>query len=658
MVETLECVQLLIEFIEAHHGKHNQSIESCLLPSGKEDPPKAYIRRRVLSESPHSDRRAYAFRVPSPPLNGSPESQEKDRRGFTTNTLPTIRAASDYPSIPSQNPFFPSHNPRRRSFDERDTRPRTPQSLYPRVDTGYLSHPDGDDYSLPGGDPSQGLMRWKSEIAPGFKVAAPATFKTPPNSTFGSSLTSSTRVLGKQGYQYRGLQDQEFRLVRIFPERKTMIKCEISHASLGDPPRYVAISYAWGDAGDTRKIELEGSLIPISVSLYGALEALRQKYESVLVWADALCIDQHNRDERTQQVRLMTGIYSTAESVAIWLGPEADDSALAIDLLRTVANQADSPQKVSRLISSQVGKPDLAAVVSLFERDYWKRLWVVQEIFNARSITVYCGSTKHQWAVYQRASDAFSRHRGDLDYYFPVGRRGSRTQIISQNQFSYSQALVYQGPGSLPDLKSYMILQEGSLLEVLRACRRKITSDAKDKLYAILGVLPEETREEFRADYSLSVKDVYTEVVDYLLKTTERIDVICDAIHFPVHTSSANLPSFVPDWSHIPQTAAMGHKYNFSAAGTTKANCRFLDERLNKLEISAIYLDTIRTSGISVGTLCTLADYLMAFMHWMALLLAILDDKTEEYSLKVEKDFSGRYVWIRFQRTGIDRTSG
>lgn len=595
----------------------------------------------MSSESPPPARRTYAFRVPSPPLNRRPEGQRKDPRGFSNNTLPTIRGVSDYqrvPLNPPQSPSPPLHDPRRRSFDDRDTRPRTPQSLYPRVDTGYLSPPDGVDYSSSGGDRPQGLKRWKSERTPGPRAATPTASITPPNSTFRSSLASSPGVLGDQGYQYRALQDLEFRLVRVFPERKTMIKCEIIHASLEKPPRYVAISYAWGDAGNTRKIELEGSLIPVGVSLYGALEALRQKVESVLVWVDALCIDQHNRDERTQQVRLMTDIYSTAESVAIWLGPEADDSALAIDLLRAVADQADSPEKASRLIS-RVGKPDLAAVVSLFERDYWRRLWVVQEIFNARSITVHCGSTKLQWAVYQRASDAFSRHRADLDYYFPVGRRDSRRHTISPNQFSYSQVLVYQGPGSLPDLRSYMGLGEGSLLEVLRACRRKLASDAKDKLYGIIGVLPEETRKEFRANYSLSVKDVYTEVVDYLLKTTERLDVICDAIHFPVHTGSANLPSYVPDWSHIPQTAAMGHKYNFSAAGTTKANCRFLDERLNKLEISAIYLDTISINGISVGTLCTLADYLMAFLHWMALLLASLDNKTEEYSLKVQKDF-------------------
>ena len=102
-------------------------------------------------------------------------------------------------------------------------------------------------------------------------------------STFRSSLASLPGALGHQGYQYKMLQDLEFRLVKVFPERKTMIKCEIIHASLEDPPRYVAISYAWGDAGNTRKIELEGSLIPVGVSLYGALEALRQKVESVLI---------------------------------------------------------------------------------------------------------------------------------------------------------------------------------------------------------------------------------------------------------------------------------------------------------------------------------------------------------------------------------------
>jgi hypothetical protein len=65
----------------------------------------------------------------------------------------------------------------------------------------------------------------------------------------------------------------------------------------------------------------------------------------------------------------------------------------------------------------------------------------------------------------------------------------------------------------------------------------------------------------------------------------------------------------------------MGFKYGFSASGDSKAMYKFRDERLNKLEISAIELDVVKNKGMVVGTLCVLGDYLMAFLHWRALLL-------------------------------------
>lgn len=105
-------------------------------------------------------------------------------------------------------------------------------------------------------------------------------------------------------------------------------------------------------------------------------------------------MNQNDRDERTQKVRLMTNIYSTAELVAIWLGPEEDDSALTIRLLRNLTDQANLLEGASRLLSSLVGERGLAAVASIFAKDYWRRLWIVQEILNVTSITVYYGSSK------------------------------------------------------------------------------------------------------------------------------------------------------------------------------------------------------------------------------------------------------------------------
>ncbi|CAG9978005.1 unnamed protein product [Clonostachys byssicola] len=417
-----------------------------------------------------------------------------------------------------------------------------------------------------------------------------------------------------------------------------MIKCEIIHVLLEELPRYVAISYAWGDPGDTCKIDIGGNSIPISVSLHGALQALRQKNEPVLVWADALCIDQGNRDERTEQIQLMPTIYSNADSVAVWLGAEGDGSAKAVDFIHRLSGQAQYPKQVSQLLASGMSNGDLAGVVSLFSRDYWRRLWVVQELLNAKKVIVYCGSIELPWRSYQLASNLFFEYRHELA--FQSIQMNRNRLAISPDQFSYDQVLIYQGPASLPDLRSYIGNVERAFLDILRACRRKLASDPRDKIFGILGILPEEVRNEFPPDYNMSTKDLYTQVVEFLIKTTMRLDVICEAVHFPVHTSSTDLPSFIPDWSHAPQTTPMGHKYKFSAAGSTEARCKLLDQRLNKLEIEAIPLDSVKIKGVAVGTLCNLGDYLMAFLHWRALLLGEVGHEKDEYIRGAEEDFA------------------
>jgi hypothetical protein len=76
--------------------------------------------------------------------------------------------------------------------------------------------------------------------------------------------------------------------------------------------------------------------------------------------------------------------------------------------------------------------------------------------------------------------------------------------------------------------------------------------------------------------------------------------------------------------SHIPAVSGLGPTLGFHASdgsnGPTKAQYRFVDKR-RKLEISAIKLDTIKSTGIAVGTFCESQDYLNAFLHWRAMLL-------------------------------------
>lgn len=453
---------------------------------------------------------------------------------------------------------------------------------------------------------------------------------------FTKSTTSGSRAVRVDNYRYDPLDQTQIRLVKIQAEKGWKVKCEVFSVSLEHTPMsYIAVSYAWGDLDQKSEIILEREIIDdagrttvertphrVTASLHGALEAVREKDCDVWVWVDALCINQNDIAERTRQVQLMTDIYSKAESVAIWLGPEDDDSEIALDVLKDLHTSEAARTRLMRLISSNSGGAELRSIVALFERHYWDRLWVVQEVFNARSKTVFCGSAKMPWEAVEVASKMFFDNRELLDRHLAGRDRRSKRGSVALSNFTSSQVLVYQGPSSLPDVETLMKLKN-PLLEIMRACRRKLTAKPQDKVFGILGVLPEETRIEFIVDYNLSVKEVYISVVDFVLSTSRQLDIIRESIHFPMHTGSAGLPTWCPDWSHIPETKSLGRSYGypeFRASGDRHAIYKPADEH-RKLEISAIELGTVRERGVAVGTLTTLADHLMAFLHWRAILL-------------------------------------
>lgn len=85
----------------------------------------------------------------------------------------------------------------------------------------------------------------------------------------------------------------------------------------------------------------------------------------------ALCINQKDIPERNQQIKLMSQIYGTAE-VVVWLCPEADESNLAFKALNHPIK--DDPNML------QTTEQEFAAFIRLLNRDYFERMWIIQEI--------------------------------------------------------------------------------------------------------------------------------------------------------------------------------------------------------------------------------------------------------------------------------------
>jgi hypothetical protein len=157
------------------------------------------------------------------------------------------------------------------------------------------------------------------------------------------------------------------RLLRLFPSKdeRAPICCQLLDYSLrGFGKRghqYECLSYCWGSPEKPCSIDIDGVSLPITESLNGALLQLRDHTLERHLWVDAVCINQEDIPEKEEQIQMMAKIYSQARQVVVWLGPGADDSDHAIELIRLAG-----AGRITRLsgVESSGGHTDQSSVVS------------------------------------------------------------------------------------------------------------------------------------------------------------------------------------------------------------------------------------------------------------------------------------------------------
>ena len=165
---------------------------------------------------------------------------------------------------------------------------------------------------------------------------------------------------------------------------------------------YNALSYVWGDASDLTTMLCDGLLFHITRNLHDALSQIRLNRHEILLWVDAVCINQANEVEKTAQVRLMTRIYGRAELVLIWLGEELATDRDGLQLMRKVEEVLGEPTFDRKTFGTMyldleaLGLPDMfdpcwATLVKILTRRWFTRMWTIQGLVVARQAVFLCG---------------------------------------------------------------------------------------------------------------------------------------------------------------------------------------------------------------------------------------------------------------------------
>lgn len=129
-------------------------------------------------------------------------------------------------------------------------------------------------------------------------------------------------------YQYHPLTEQgTIRLLKLesSDDTATAVRASLDVAELENAPEFEALSYCWGvRSKDEPKIHIDGQSLSVTKDLHSALLRLRQREKPI--WIDAICINQEDTTERTQQVRQMHRIYGSASLVIVWLGEASPEN--------------------------------------------------------------------------------------------------------------------------------------------------------------------------------------------------------------------------------------------------------------------------------------------------------------------------------------------
>lgn len=291
--------------------------------------------------------------------------------------------------------------------------------------------------------------------------------------------------------------------------------------NLHDDLAYTALSYVWGTERNTHTISIGNETLYIGANLDSALRHLRRRDRPLLMWIDAICINQSDVQERNSQVHQMRQIYECAQDTIIYLGDQTGESigVSAWNYLERNSSWAlnennDKDYGLPVIRNGEISsRGDLHDVYhDVLSRLWFTRVWVFQEAVVSKDISIQCGHRRISWDDFIKTvilqSDAHDRYRESLRQQdnFEMVRQIWHARIAFHLAKGQEQCLPawYKDASNPKETKT-------NILDMLVRARNLRASDPRDKIFALLGI---STGFDWEAsstiDYSMSTSQVYS----------------------------------------------------------------------------------------------------------------------------------------------------
>jgi hypothetical protein len=222
----------------------------------------------------------------------------------------------------------------------------------------------------------------------------------------------------------------------------------------------------------------------------------------------------------------MSAIYRRAEITVAWLG-RAYHSTFAFATLRTLEGSMDDDPGILSLIDEE----SHSALIDLMEREYWRRIWITQEIALSQDVLIMCGSHSIAWSSLELAFKKVSKHTVPGNSVWTIKTEGFR-HIAKLQQF--------RGDATADTPVHFF--------NALYRTRASLASDVRDKAFAILGLSYNGSAFVTVPDYSQSVSDLCLEITMSAITLYRSLDVIIFLTHWDEPGERPLRRSWIVNW--------------------------------------------------------------------------------------------------------------
>jgi len=428
-----------------------------------------------------------------------------------------------------------------------------------------------------------------------------------------SRLFTSDRV---EALQYHPLNRdaKEIRLLMMLPTptgADEPISCQMFSVPLDSAPLFVSLSYAWGDPTITRPILINGRILHVTENLEAALRRFHEGEMSSpngsrRWWVDAVCINQADDAEKSWQVGQMRDVFKKAAEVAIWLGPSDETSVIALNWATQLRGSVGFvPYAAAATSENRAEKFPVHAIGALLQRSWWRRVWVLQELANAKKATIVCGNQFIQAHLFfeiiihaQKVKSALAFMKSE-QFNQQWAEATGADQLMSTKISSHASVMtgfwyLTQAANPLPLLADV----------ILQTCFVGFHStDPRDAIFAKLGLARDSVDLGLFPDYTKDTKEVFIQASKALLEAGYvGLLTLCGEQN---STLTSDLPSFVPDWSaqsdtamtHMLGLAGISTPMCYSASGGLMPTIKFDEENPLQFRTEAYFVDTVKHLG-------------------------------------------------------------